>query len=74
MASWAPTGLELTERLEQLRALEHGMKIHLVVLNEAPLPGVDTPEDLERLVAFVASRKAAGVAAGAAPATTTVSR
>jgi 3-deoxy-manno-octulosonate cytidylyltransferase (CMP-KDO synthetase) len=53
MSSWPPTVLEITERLEQLRALEHGMKIHLVVLNEAPLPGVDTPDDLERVRAYL---------------------
>ena len=53
-ASWPPTPLEETERLEQLRALEHGMRIHLVTLAEAPPAGVDTPEDLERVRAFVA--------------------
>ncbi len=55
-ASWAPTPLEETEKLEQLRALEHGMHIHLVELNEAPPPGVDTPEDLERVRAGAGSR------------------
>jgi 3-deoxy-manno-octulosonate cytidylyltransferase (CMP-KDO synthetase) len=48
-ASWPPTPLEEAERLEQLRALEHGMRIHLVTLAEAPPAGVDTPEDLERV-------------------------
>jgi 3-deoxy-manno-octulosonate cytidylyltransferase (CMP-KDO synthetase) len=48
-AAWPPTPLERIERLEQLRALEHGMRIHLVELAEAPPAGVDTPEDLERL-------------------------
>ena len=48
-ASWPPTPLEECERLEQLRALEHGMRIHLVALSEAPPAGVDTPEDLERV-------------------------
>jgi 3-deoxy-manno-octulosonate cytidylyltransferase (CMP-KDO synthetase) len=48
-AAWPPTPLELTERLEQLRALEHGMHIHLVALTEPPPAGVDTPEDLERI-------------------------
>jgi len=48
-AAWPPTPLELTEKLEQLRALEHGMHIHLVALAQAPPPGVDTPEDLERV-------------------------
>jgi 3-deoxy-manno-octulosonate cytidylyltransferase (CMP-KDO synthetase) len=48
-AAWPPTPLEEAERLEQLRALEHGMRIYLVALSEAPPAGVDTPEDLERM-------------------------
>jgi 3-deoxy-manno-octulosonate cytidylyltransferase (CMP-KDO synthetase) len=48
-ASWPPTPLEECEKLEQLRALEHGMRIHVVELPEAPPAGVDTPEDLERV-------------------------
>lgn len=47
-AAWPPTALETTEKLEQLRALEHGMHIHLVTLAQAPPAGVDTPADLER--------------------------
>jgi 3-deoxy-manno-octulosonate cytidylyltransferase (CMP-KDO synthetase) len=54
-ASWPPTPLEQTEKLEQLRALEHGMRIHLVVLSEPPPAGVDTPEDLERARAALAA-------------------
>jgi len=42
--SWKPTPLELSEKLEQLRALEHGSKI-LVIKTRATGPGVDTPED-----------------------------
>lgn len=53
-AAWQPTFLETTERLEQLRALEHGMDIHLITLQEAPPGGVDTPADLERVRAAVA--------------------
>jgi 3-deoxy-manno-octulosonate cytidylyltransferase (CMP-KDO synthetase) len=48
-AAWPPTPLETAEKLEQLRALEHGMHIHLVVLDAAPPAGVDTPADLERV-------------------------
>jgi 3-deoxy-manno-octulosonate cytidylyltransferase (CMP-KDO synthetase) len=48
-ASWPPTALEQTEKLEQLRALEHGMKLYLVTLPKAPPAGVDTPQDLERV-------------------------
>ena len=48
-AAWPPTPLEAAEKLEQLRALEHGMHIHLVTLPKAPPAGIDTPEDLERV-------------------------
>ncbi len=44
--SWAPTPLETTESLEQLRALEHGVRIR-VVLTRHVAPGVDTPEQAE---------------------------
>ncbi len=53
-ASWPPTPLEEAERLEQLRALENGMRIHLVTFPKAPPAGVDTPEDLERVRASLA--------------------
>jgi 3-deoxy-manno-octulosonate cytidylyltransferase (CMP-KDO synthetase) len=42
-----PSGLERRERLEQLRALEAGMRIDVTLVEEA-LCGVDTPEALER--------------------------
>ncbi|MDE2319677.1 MAG: 3-deoxy-manno-octulosonate cytidylyltransferase [Rhodospirillales bacterium] len=42
-----PSPLELREKLEQLRALEAGMRIGAARVAEAPF-GVDTPEDLER--------------------------
>lgn len=48
-AGWPPTFLERTERLEQLRALERGMNIHLVALASTPPAGVDTQEDLQRV-------------------------
>jgi 3-deoxy-manno-octulosonate cytidylyltransferase (CMP-KDO synthetase) len=41
---WKPTSLESTEKLEQLRALEHGASI-LVLKTRSVGPGVDTPED-----------------------------
>jgi len=47
-AAWPPTPLETTEKLEQLRALEHGMHVHVVNLPDSPPAGVDTREDLER--------------------------
>ena len=42
-----PSPLEQREKLEQLRALEAGMRIDVAVVESAPL-GVDTPEDLAR--------------------------
>ena len=42
-----PSPLELREKLEQLRALEAGMRIEVAVVDTVPL-GVDTPADLER--------------------------
>ncbi|WP_263262863.1 3-deoxy-manno-octulosonate cytidylyltransferase [Pseudomonas sp. RIT-PI-S] len=46
---WGPCWLEKTESLEQLRALWHGVRIHVADALIAPPPGVDTPEDLERV-------------------------
>lgn len=42
-----PSANEQRERLEQLRALDAGMRIDVAVVNSVPL-GVDTPEDLEK--------------------------
>jgi 3-deoxy-manno-octulosonate cytidylyltransferase (CMP-KDO synthetase) len=42
-----PSPLELRERLEQLRALEAGMRIDVTLVDSVPL-GVDTEEDLQR--------------------------
>ena len=47
--SWGPCWLESTESLEQLRALWHGVRIHVADALEAPPAGVDTAEDLERV-------------------------
>ena len=47
-AALAPTPLERTESLEQLRALEHGYNIK-VLLTDFQSVGVDTPEDLKRV-------------------------
>ncbi len=45
---WKPSSLEKAERLEQLRALEHGIRIKVV---DSPVNtiGVDTPKDLVRV-------------------------
>lgn len=45
--SLRPSVLEQREKLEQLRALEDGLRIDAEIVDAAPL-GVDTPEDLER--------------------------
>jgi 3-deoxy-manno-octulosonate cytidylyltransferase (CMP-KDO synthetase) len=48
-ASWQPTPLEQTERLEQLRALEHGRSI-FVLRTPRATHGIDTPEQYEAFV------------------------
>jgi 3-deoxy-manno-octulosonate cytidylyltransferase (CMP-KDO synthetase) len=55
-AAWPPSALETAEKLEQLRALENGMHIHLVALAQSPAAGVDTPADLERARAALQKR------------------
>ena len=45
----APAPTEAVEALEQLRALWHGYRIAVHLASTAPGPGVDTPEDLERV-------------------------
>ena len=54
-----PSPLELRERLEQLRALEAGMRIDVVTVDAVPL-GVDTPHDLERAREALAPSPARG--------------
>lgn len=49
--------LERRERLEQLRALEAGMRIDVGIVDAVPL-GVDTPEDLARVRALLKARGA----------------
>lgn len=48
LAALPPTPLERSESLEQLRALEHGIPIRVLPVEEGA-PGVDTQEDLERV-------------------------
>ena len=47
---WEPSPLERAERLEQLRALENGARIRVIVSEHESL-GVDTPEDVARVEA-----------------------
>jgi 3-deoxy-manno-octulosonate cytidylyltransferase (CMP-KDO synthetase) len=50
-----PSTLEQREKLEQLRALEAGMRIDVAIVDTVPL-GVDTPEDLETARAMLTNR------------------
>ena len=47
----APARLEQLERLEQLRVLAHGYRIHVADAVAIPAAGVDTPEDIARVEA-----------------------
>ncbi len=49
MPSVPPAAIEKFEALEQLRALAHGYRISVVIREDAPEPGVDTAEDLEKM-------------------------
>jgi 3-deoxy-manno-octulosonate cytidylyltransferase (CMP-KDO synthetase) len=51
--SLPPSALEKREKLEQLRALEAGMRIDVEIVDSVPL-GVDTPEDLARARELIA--------------------
>ena len=52
--AWPPSPLERTERLEQLRALENGARIRVLVTDFAS-PGVDSPADIPRAEAALAA-------------------
>jgi 3-deoxy-manno-octulosonate cytidylyltransferase (CMP-KDO synthetase) len=56
VAALAPTALETTEKLEQLRALENGLEIRVADATERPGPDVNTAEDFERVLAMTAPR------------------
>ncbi len=56
--SLQPSPLEKREKLEQLRALEAGMRIDVTVVDTVPL-GVDTPADLERARLLLGARQSA---------------
>ena len=53
----APSVLETREKLEQLRALEAGMRIDAGIVDTVPL-GVDTPDDLARARALISGLRA----------------
>ena len=50
--AWGTCPLEKLENIEQLRVLWHGHKIHVAVINEKSLPGIDTAEDLSKVRAL----------------------
>ena len=56
-AAWNPSPLEMTEKLEQLRVMENGGSIGVGV-TETRTVGVDVPDDLARLEAFLAIQEA----------------
>ncbi len=51
--TWPQVALEVAERLEQLRAMSHGIRIHMGRASEKMPAGVDTQEDLEAVRAFL---------------------
>ncbi len=55
--AWPPSRLELTESLEQLRALENGTRLRVVLTNELS-PGVDTREQADAIEAHLLSQTA----------------
>jgi 3-deoxy-manno-octulosonate cytidylyltransferase (CMP-KDO synthetase) len=52
---WKPTPLERAESLEQLRALENGVKVHVLITAKGS-PGIDTPADAKALEEKLARR------------------
>ena len=50
---WPVCPLEALEKLEQLRALWHGERIHVAIANDVPIHGVDTPEDLQAVEQYL---------------------
>jgi len=47
--------IEMIEKLEQLRALYYGHKIHVQQASRLPGPGIDTPDDLHKIISLMAT-------------------
>jgi 3-deoxy-manno-octulosonate cytidylyltransferase (CMP-KDO synthetase) len=58
-AAMQPSTLEQIEKLEQLRALEHGSPIKVVVVDQ-PSQGVDRPQDVKKVERILAKRHKKG--------------
>ncbi len=52
LSKMKPTPLEKLEKLEQLRVLENGFRIKVIPVDYEPI-GVDIPEDIQKVVAFL---------------------
>ncbi|MCU0772286.1 MAG: 3-deoxy-manno-octulosonate cytidylyltransferase [Verrucomicrobia bacterium] len=59
LVRWPVSSLEQAEKLEQLRALEHGLSIAVVRVEDEGI-GVDTPEDVARVEAILRRRPLPG--------------
>ena len=55
MTNLAQTTYEMSESLEQLRALQNGMKIKVSIVKNIPV-GIDTQEDFEKFKAMVENK------------------
>ncbi len=55
--NWPQTDLEQAEKLEQLRVLWYGVKIHTGISRVPIPPGIDTEKDLQRVIALIDSTR-----------------
>jgi len=59
----SPSPIESIEALEQLRVLWHGYSIRVITVDRPPEPGVDTPDDLNRVRQTLLRRDKAPISA-----------